>query len=76
MKAIVVCIALLWPTMAAAETFYDGAGRVVGKSRSDSNGATTFYDGVGRVTGKSRLDSAGATTFYDRSGRVVGRARR
>ena len=50
---LLALLALAMATEASAQsrTFYDGAGRVVGKSTTDSQGSTTFYDASGRVTG-------------------------
>ena len=74
--ALVIGIALAIASAANAQnrTFYDAAGRVTGKARTDSGGATTFYDGAGRVTGNARGDSGGTTTFYDAAGHVTGKA--
>ena len=47
--ALAIGIALATASAANAQnwTFYDAAGRVTGKARVDSSGATTFYDDVG-----------------------------
>jgi len=66
---------LLCTSPALGDTFRDGAGNVVGKSRTDGNGVTTFYGPSGFVAGKARSDRNGVTRFYDRAGRVVGTAR-
>jgi YD repeat-containing protein len=71
--AIVITIALSAPALAQSRTFYDSAGRVTGKSTTDSGGSTTFYDASGRVTGRTSAGSNGTTTIYDASGRAVGR---
>jgi hypothetical protein len=60
----------------ADEVFRDAAGRVTGKSRVDSGGATTFYGASGSVVGRASTDSGGTTTFYDAAGRVMGKAQR
>ena len=75
--ALVIGIALATASAANAQnrTFYDAAGRVTGKARTDSGGATTFYVPSGFVTGRARTDNNGVTTFYDASGRVTGSAR-
>ena len=71
--AIIITIALAAPALSQSRTFYDSAGRVTGKSTTDSAGTTTFYDASGRVTGRSSKDSGGTTTIYDASGRNIGR---
>jgi len=56
MRALIALAALVMLTGAALaqdRTFYDRAGRVIGKAKTDSNGGTTFYDAAGRVTGKA-----------------------
>jgi YD repeat-containing protein len=70
------CLAIvaIFTTAAHAQqrTFYDSAGRVSGRSTTDSGGATTIYDSSGRVTGRTSTGSDGTTTIYDASGRNVG----
>ena len=57
---------------AQSRTVYDNAGRVVGKSSTDTQGTVTNYDARGRVT--SRKSTTGnTTTIYDAGGRNVGR---
>jgi YD repeat-containing protein len=59
---------------ATAGTMYDGQGRNVGRSYTDSQGSTTIYGNDGRVMGRTATDSQGTTTFYDAGGRVTGKA--
>ena len=54
---------------AQSRTFYDSAGRVVGRSTTDSSGTTTTYDSRGRVI--SRETRTG--NIYDARGRNLGR---
>ncbi|MBO4221978.1 hypothetical protein [Bradyrhizobium neotropicale] len=70
-------VILLLPTAALAQqrTYYDGAGRVVGRSATDSPGTTTFYDSGGRVSARSST-SGNMQTIYDPGGRVIGRTYR
>jgi YD repeat-containing protein len=57
---------------AQQRTFYDSAGKIVGRSATDSSGTTTNYDSRGRVI--SRETTIGnTTTVYDDRGRNVGR---
>jgi YD repeat-containing protein len=76
--AVAACVAVLalaitaGTALAQQRTIYDGAGRVVGHSVTDSAGSTTFYDAGGRVTGRSATDSGGTTTIYDARGRNIG----
>jgi YD repeat-containing protein len=72
--ALLTTLATLAPAQAQDVRFHDAQGRVTGKARVDSSGATTFYDRSGFVTGRARTDSNGTTTttFYDASGRVTG----
>jgi YD repeat-containing protein len=77
MKLVIVAIALMALTTAAlaqSQTFYDSAGRVVGRSTTDSAGSTTFYDASGRVTGRASTNG-NTTTYYDAGGRNLGNAR-
>jgi YD repeat-containing protein len=66
-------VAMTGAAMAQGRTFYDSAGRIIGKSATDSQGTTTFYDARGRATGRASTDSGGMTTIYDARGRVIGR---
>jgi YD repeat-containing protein len=59
---------------ATAGTMYDGQGRNVGRSYTDSQGSTTIYGNDGRVMGRTATDSQGTTTFYDAGGRKTGTA--
>ena len=72
-----ILLTLLALSMAAeasaqSRTFYDSAGRSVGRSSTDSQGTVTNYDARGRVI--SRESTTGnTTTIYDAGGRNVGR---
>ena len=72
---IIAALALALATtdaLAQSRTVYDSAGRVVGKSSTDSQGTVTNYDSRGRVI--SRESTTGnTTTVYDAGGRKVGR---
>jgi len=57
---------------AQSRTFYDSAGRVVGRSSTDSQGTTTNYDERGKVNSRETT-TGNTTTIYDASGRNVGR---
>ena len=59
---------------ATAGTYYDGSGRTVGRTYTDSQGSQTIYDNGGRVMGRTSTDSQGTTTFYDAGGRRTGTA--
>jgi YD repeat-containing protein len=72
--AAIALMALTGEGLAQARTFYDSAGRAVGRSTSNNSGATTYYDASGRVTGRSST-SGNTTTFYDAGGRNVGSVR-
>jgi YD repeat-containing protein len=74
---IIMATAMVLLTSAAqsqGRTFYDGAGRVVGKSATESGGTTTFYDARGRASSRASTDSGGMTTIYDARGRSIGRS--
>ena len=71
--ALVALVAITGAALSQSRTFYDSAGKVTGKSTTDSSGTTTFYDASGRVTGRTSTSSSGTTTIYDASGRAVGR---
>lgn len=72
LAAALTLAALATGASAQSRTFYDSAGRVVGKSSTDSTGTVTNYDSRGRVI--SRETSTGnTTTIYDARGRNVGR---
>jgi YD repeat-containing protein len=60
---------------AQSRAFYDSAGRVIGRSATDSAGTVTHYDSSGRVISRTSTDSNGATTVHAR-GRKVGRTTR
>jgi YD repeat-containing protein len=57
---------------AQSRTFYDSAGRAVGKSTTDSSGTVTNYDARGRVVSRETT-TGNTTTIYDAGGRNVGR---
>jgi YD repeat-containing protein len=59
--------------IAQSQTFYDSAGRSVGRSVTDSQGSKTFYDASGKVTGRSSTTTDSTTTIYDAAGRNVGK---
>ena len=74
----IMFLILLLPTAALAQsrTYYDGSGRVVGRSSTSlGGGSTTYYDASGRVKARD-AHSGNTTTTYDASGRVVGRTTR
>ena len=67
-----LALALAGEASAQSRTFYDSAGRVVGRSSTDSSGTVTNYDARGKVI--SRESTTGnTTTIYDAGGRNVGR---
>ena len=76
MTKAVIAAALLavLATEASAQqrTRYDSAGRVVGKSSTDSQGTVTNYDARGRVISRETTTDD-TTTIYDARGRNVGR---
>jgi YD repeat-containing protein len=51
---------------------YDSAGRVVGRSSTDSNRTVTTYDSRGRVISRETT-TGNQTTIYDAGGRNVWR---
>lgn len=57
-------------------TIYNGGGKVIGHSTTDSQGSTTIRDAQGRTTGRTSTDSQGTTTIYDASGKVIGKETR
>jgi hypothetical protein len=61
-------------TAASAEqrTFYDSAGRSLGRSTTDSQGTVTNTDSRGKVISRE-FTSGNVTTIYDAAGRNVGR---
>ena len=69
--AALTLAALATEASAQQRTYYDNAGRAVGRSSTDSQGSITFYDARGRVTGREST-SGNTTTIYDASGRNVG----
>ena len=78
MTAKTSLLALLTLTLttgaASAEqrTFYDARGNVIGRTSTDSGGATTLHDGRGKVISREST-SGNTTTIYDAGGRNVGR---
>jgi len=58
------------------QTIRNPNGQVIGRTVTDSRGATTFYNPLGQQTGRATVDSRGVTTFRDSSGRVTGTSRR
>jgi len=70
--AALVFAALTGAATAQQRTFYDASGKVVGRSSTDSGGATTNYDARGKVIGREST-SGNTTTIYDAGGRHVGR---
>ena len=70
--AIVLVLSFSTDALAqSARTFYGVNGKVLGRSITDSEGATTYYDAAGRITG--RTSPGGDTmTIYDADGRVRG----
>ena len=72
---IIAALALALATtdaLAQSRTVYDSAGRVVGKSSTDSQGTVTNYDARGKVISREST-SGNTTTVYDASGRNVRR---
>ena len=57
---------------AQQRTFYNSAGKVVGRSSTDSQGTTTNYNSRGKVISR-KSPSGNTTTIYDASGRNIGR---
>jgi hypothetical protein len=53
-------------------TFYDGGGRITGRTMTDSAGSTTVYGRDGSIMGRTSTDSQGTTTYYGPDGRKVG----
>jgi YD repeat-containing protein len=68
--AAIALMALTGNALAQARTFYDSAGRVVGRSTTDSSGSTTYYDAAGRSS-----TNGNTTTFFDAGGRSAGSVR-
>ena len=63
---------LVTEASAQSRTFYDSAGRVVGRSSTDSQGTITNYDARGKVISRETT-SGNTTTIYDTGGRNIGR---
>jgi YD repeat-containing protein len=55
--AALMIAALAAEASAQQRTLYDSAGRVVGKSSTDSQGTTTNYDSRGRVTSRESTNA-------------------
>ncbi|MGX9431534.1 MULTISPECIES: hypothetical protein [Bradyrhizobium] len=72
--AKIVLLTLL-PTAALVQqrTYYDGAGRIIGRSAADSQGSTTYYDAGGRISARSST-RGNTTTTYDAGGWVIERS--
>ena len=74
-QTIIVALALaalIGTESAQSRTFYDSAGRGVGRSSTDSQGTVTNYDARGKVISRETR-SGNTTTIYDAGGRVIGR---
>ena len=71
---LLALLTLATATEASAQqrTLYDSAGRVVGRSSTDSQGTVTNYDSRGRVISRETT-TGNQTTIYDARGRNVGR---
>ncbi len=71
---IVAALLAVLTTDASAQqrSFYDSAGKSVGRSSTDSQGTVTNYDARGRVISRETT-SGNQTTIYDAGGRNVGR---
>jgi YD repeat-containing protein len=67
-----LALAMASEASAQSRTFYDSAGRVVGRSSTDSQGTVTNYDARGKVISRETR-SGNTTTIYDAVGRVIGR---
>ena len=77
-KLVTTMLTLATLTCAASaqqRTYYDSAGKVVGRSSTDSQGTVTNYDSRGRVIIRESTTSDGTTTLYDERGRVLGKRR-
>jgi YD repeat-containing protein len=76
-KILLALLTLAMMTGAASpqqRTFYDSAGKVAGRSATDSQGTTTNYDSRGRVISRETT-TGNTTTIYDASGRLIGQRR-
>jgi len=73
-KIFIAALLAVLATEASAQsrTLYDSAGRVVGKSSTDSSGTVKNHDSRGRVISRETT-TGNTTTIYDASGRNVGR---
>jgi YD repeat-containing protein len=73
-KILAAALLAVLTTEASAQsrTLYDSAGRVVGRSSTDSSGTVTNYDSRGRVISREST-TVNTTTVYDAGGRNVGR---
>ena len=73
-KIFIAALLAVLATEASAQsrTLYDSAGRVVGKSSTDSSGTVTNYDARGKVISRETT-TGNTTTIYDSGGRSVGR---
>jgi YD repeat-containing protein len=74
-KILLALLPLAMMTGAASaqqRKFYDSAGKVAGRSATDSGGTVTTYDARGKVISRETT-SGNQTTIYDASGRNVSR---
>jgi hypothetical protein len=72
---VMIAVALLLPTGALAQQreFYDArTSKIIGRTTTDSSGATTIYDSTGRVSGRTSTGSDGTVTVYGSDGRRSG----
>jgi len=72
LRALLTFAMMTGAASAQQRTFYDSAGKVVGRASTDSSGTTTNYDSRGRVISREST-SGNTTTIYDAGGRNVGR---
>jgi YD repeat-containing protein len=68
---LVALLAMTLLVQAQPRTFYDSAGRQVGRSTTSGN-TTQVYDAAGRVVARERT-SGRETTVYGSAGRQIGR---
>ena len=72
-KVLLTLLTLAMATDASAQqrTYYDGSGKVVGRSSTDTQGSTTVYDASGNIIGRESK-TGNQTTIYDAAGCNVG----
>ena len=70
--AALALAALTGAAQAQQRTFYDSAGRSLGRSTTDSHGTVTNTDSRGKVISRE-FTTGNVTTIYDAGGRNVGR---